>query len=84
MSINQSVTPHAAEMLLENLRLLDKYKNLQGVKDYIETITRQLEYLQRSYHHDPFPPLPPIAEIPTDTLLSEIKRRIEYHPGPVG
>lgn len=84
MSINQSVTPEAAKLLAQDLSRLEKYKQLQGVKDYIENFTRTVEYLQRSYVHEPFPKLPPIADIPTDDLLKEIKRRIEYHPGPVG
>lgn len=84
MSINQSVTPAAAELIQSNFKYLEKYKNLQGVKDYLNQQIWLLEHLQRSYHHEPFPKLPPIADIPTDDLLNEIKRRINYHPGPVG
>jgi hypothetical protein len=81
--MNQSLTETGAKLLKANLIHLEKYKNLGGVKTYIEEFDDLINNLQRCYHPE-YPPLPPIAEIPLDDLLKEIKRRVEYHPGPIG
>jgi hypothetical protein len=72
-----------AKLLKANLVHLEKYTNLGGVKLYIEDFNDLIDTLQRCNHFE-YPKLPPIADIPLDDLLKEIKRRVEYHPGPIG
>lgn len=72
-----------AKLLKANLDHLDKYTNLSGVKLYVESFNDLIDSLQQGRYPE-YPPLPPIADIPLDDLLKEIKRRVEYHPGPIG
>jgi hypothetical protein len=65
----------------ECLKTLDKYKSLGGVKTFIEDMEGLLQFYSNGIGYE-YPKLPPIAEISTDDLLKEIKRRIEYHGGP--
>lgn len=84
MPIKNDISPNARETLENCLKTLDKYKNLEGVKKYLEDMKYHLNYYSGSTQIEyGYPPLPPIAEIPTDDLLKEIKRRIEYHGGPI-
>jgi hypothetical protein len=85
--MNHDTKEYIVNRLQSNLERLDKYKNLGGVKGYIEEFSEVIDYIKRSSDSIPFPsyqPLPPIAEIPLDELLKEIKRRVEYHPVAIG
>lgn len=83
MTTVYQLSPIAIKLFKESIKTLDKYKNLEGVKTFLVDIEELINIY--SQNQEPgYPPLPPIAEIPTDDLLKEIKRRIEYHPGPIG
>lgn len=82
MTIEYKIHPNAIESFHKCLKTLDKYKNLENVRNFIEDMQRLIRFYS-SIDEPGFPPLPPIAEIPTDDLLKEIKRRIEYHGGPI-
>ena len=81
--MTQSLSKNAAEILLNKLKQLEKYSNLGVIKNYIEDVKCSIDNLQEIEGYD-YPKLPPIADIPLDDLLKEIKRRVEYHPGPIG
>lgn len=83
--MTQELSESGAKHLIGKLSLLDKYTNLGGVNLYIEEVTTSINHLKRNKHIDyEYPKLPPIADIPLDDLLKEIKRRVEYHPSPRG
>jgi hypothetical protein len=81
--VNQDLSEIGAKHLLSTLVHLEKYKNLNGVKCFIEEFEFKINKLKRCYGAE-YPKLPPISEIPLDDLLNELKRRVEYHPGPIG
>ena len=84
MTIEHQLSRNAVERFQECLKPLHKYKSLEGVKTFLVDIEGLLHFYSNSITTTGYPPLPPIAEISTDDLLKEIKRRIEYHGGPIG